>query len=68
MPPFTENHNMSQTKQKHVVILSGSGISAESGVETFRAADGLWANHSIEDVAEPEDWLRDPALVLDFYN
>jgi NAD-dependent deacetylase len=54
MPPFTENHNMSQTKQKHVVILSGAGISAESGVETFRAADGLWANHSIEDVAEPE--------------
>jgi NAD-dependent deacetylase len=59
---------MSQTKQKHVVILSGAGISAESGIETFRASAGLWANHPIEDVATPEGWQRNPALVLDFYN
>ena len=59
---------MSQTKQAHVVVLSGAGISAESGIETFRAADGLWANHPIEEVATPEGWQRNPALVLEFYN
>lgn len=53
---------------KKIVILSGSGISAESGIPTFRASDGLWENHRIEDVATPEAWARNPALVLDFYN
>ena len=55
-------------KQPHVVVLSGAGISAESGIETFRASDGLWANHRVEDVATPESWQRNPGLVLDFYN
>lgn len=53
---------------KHVVILSGAGISAESGLKTFRDAGGLWEGFRIEDVATPEAWQRDPQLVLDFYN
>jgi NAD-dependent deacetylase len=56
-----------ETRQK-VVVLSGAGISAESGVATFRDANGLWENHRIEDVATPEGFERDPALVLAFYN
>ena len=52
----------------HIVVLSGAGVSADSGVETFRDADGLWAQHRIEDVCTPEALHRDPALVLDFYN
>ncbi len=51
-----------------IVILTGAGISAESGIETFRADDGLWAQHRVEDVATPEGFVRDPALVVDFYN
>ncbi|WP_245932431.1 Sir2 family NAD+-dependent deacetylase [Isoalcanivorax indicus] len=51
-----------------VVILTGAGISAESGIRTFRGADGLWENHRLEDVATPEAFLRDPALVQRFYN
>lgn len=51
----------------HLVVLSGAGISAESGIETFRAADGLWANHPVEAVATPEGWRRDPERVLEFY-
>jgi NAD-dependent deacetylase len=51
-----------------IVILTGAGISAESGIETFRAEDGLWANHPVEDVATPEGFMRDPELVVDFYN
>lgn len=51
-----------------IVILSGAGISAESGLATFRDSDGLWCQYRIEDVASPEGWQRDPALVLDFYN
>lgn len=51
-----------------IVILTGAGISAESGLKTFRAADGLWENHRVEDVATPEAFLRDPALVHRFYN
>ncbi|MEE3038317.1 MAG: Sir2 family NAD-dependent protein deacetylase, partial [Candidatus Thermoplasmatota archaeon] len=50
-----------------VVILTGAGISAESGIKTFRDADGLWENHSIEDVATPYAWQRDPNLVWRFY-
>jgi len=51
-----------------VVILSGAGISAESGIATFRASDGLWEQHRVEDVATPEGFDRDPALVQSFYN
>ena len=54
--------------QPNLVILTGSGISAESGVPTFRAADGLWEGHRVEDVATPEAFSRDSALVQDFYN
>jgi NAD-dependent deacetylase len=54
-------------KQK-VAVLTGAGISAESGIKTFRDADGLWENHRIEDVATPEAWYNNPALVLEFYN
>jgi NAD-dependent deacetylase len=52
----------------NIVILTGAGISAESGVPTFRADDGLWLGHRVEDVATPEAFARDPALVQDFYN
>jgi len=52
----------------HIVTLTGAGISAESGIDTFRAADGLWENHAIEDVATPEGFARNPALVHNFYN
>lgn len=51
-----------------LVVLSGAGISAESGISTFRDSNGLWENHRIEDVATPEGWRRNPELVLDFYN
>lgn len=51
-----------------IVILTGAGVSAESGIPTFRAADGLWHSHSIEDVASPEGFRRDPGLVHRFYN
>ena len=54
--------------KKRFVILSGAGISAESGIATFRGADGLWEGHSIEEVASPEGFARNPELVLDFYN
>jgi NAD-dependent deacetylase len=53
---------------KNIVVFTGAGISAESGLKTFRAADGLWEEHRIEDVATPEAWRRDPELVLRFYN
>ncbi len=53
---------------KHLVVLSGAGISAESGIATFRDSDGLWENHSIEDVATPQGFERNPELVLRFYN
>lgn len=51
-----------------IVVLTGAGISAESGLATFRASDGLWENHHIEDVATPEGFDRDPLLVHRFYN
>jgi NAD-dependent deacetylase len=51
-----------------IVILTGAGISAESGLGTFRAEDGLWAQHRVEDVATPEGFARNPQLVVDFYN
>ena len=54
--------------KKNLVVLTGAGISAESGVSTFRDSDGLWEQHRVEDVASIEGWYRDPSLVLDFYN
>lgn len=54
-------------KQK-LVVLTGAGISAESGLKTFRDSDGLWEGYNVEDVATPHAWERDPALVLEFYN
>lgn len=53
---------------KKLTILSGAGISAESGIKTFRDGDGLWENHNVTDVASPEGWKKDRALVLEFYN
>lgn len=53
---------------KHIVVLSGAGMSAESGLKTFRDNNGLWENHRVEEVASPEAWRRDRALVLRFYN
>ena len=53
---------------RSVVVLTGAGISAESGIRTFRASDGLWEEHHIEDVASPEGFARDPELVHHFYN
>ncbi|WP_415226133.1 Sir2 family NAD+-dependent deacetylase [Psychromonas sp.] len=53
---------------KKIVVLTGAGISAESGIKTFRSADGLWENYPVEDVATPEGYKRNPNLVLDFYN
>ena len=50
-----------------IAILTGAGISAESGIQTFRASDGLWENHRVEDVATPEGFRRDPVLVWRFY-
>ncbi len=55
-------------KIQNIVILTGAGISAESGIKTFRDANGLWENHPIEDVASPEGFKRNPRLVYDFYN
>ncbi|MEZ8026187.1 Sir2 family NAD+-dependent deacetylase [Enterovibrio norvegicus] len=57
-----------QFPHRNIVVLTGAGISAESGIRTFRAQDGLWEEHRIEDVATPEGFARDPALVQDFYN
>ncbi|GAC1372673.1 MAG: NAD-dependent protein deacylase [Aquirhabdus sp.] len=54
--------------QPRVVVLTGAGISAESGIKTFRASDGLWEDHRIEDVASPEGFRRNPELVQHFYN
>ena len=54
--------------KKKIVVLTGAGVSAESGIKTFRDSDGLWENHRVEDVASIEGWYRNPRLVLDFYN
>ena len=53
---------------KKLIVLTGAGISAESGIATFRDSGGLWEGHKVEDVATPEGWMRNPELVLDFYN
>lgn len=54
--------------KKHIVILTGAGISAESGIKTFRGADGLWEGHDVMEVASPQGFANNPELVLDFYN
>ena len=54
--------------KKNLVVLSGSGISAESGISTFRGGNGLWDNVPVEEICTPEGWIRNPAKVLRFYN
>ena len=54
--------------KKKLVILTGAGVSAESGISTFRDSNGLWDNYNVEDVASIEGWSRNPQLMLDFYN
>ena len=54
--------------KKHIVVLTGAGMSAESGIKTFRDADGLWEGHDVMEVATPEGFAANPELVLDFYN
>ena len=54
--------------RKRITVLTGAGVSAESGISTFRDSDGLWENHNVQDVASIEGWYRDSSLVLDFYN
>jgi len=53
---------------KHLVVLTGAGISAESGIKTFRDADGLWEGHDVMEVATPQGFAKNPELVLEFYN
>lgn len=53
---------------KKIVVFTGAGISAESGIKTFRDSGGLWEEHKVDDVATPEGWKKNPAMVLDFYN
>ncbi|HKL03845.1 MAG TPA: Sir2 family NAD-dependent protein deacetylase, partial [Cryomorphaceae bacterium] len=55
-------------RKKRISILTGAGVSAESGIDTFRDSGGLWEKHAIEDVATPEAWHRNRDLVMDFYN
>ncbi len=54
--------------KKRIVVFTGAGISAESGLKTFRDSGGLWEDYKVEDVATPEAWEKDPGMVLDFYN
>ena len=63
--------NMNDNKEKYmkrIVVLTGAGMSAESGIYTFRDSGGLWEKHSVEEVCTPEGYARNPKLVLDFYN
>ena len=57
-----------ETTKKRLVVLTGAGMSAESGISTFRDSNGLWENYRVEDVATPEGFARNPDMVLDFYN
>jgi len=59
---------VAMSKPRNIVILTGAGISAESGIDTFRSEGGLWEQHRVEDVATPEAFVRDPDLVLRFYD
>ena len=60
--------NLNFKAMKHIVVLTGAGISAESGIKTFRDADGLWEGHDVMEVASPQGFKANPKLVLDFYN
>lgn len=64
----TDNAIIRSKMKKKIVVLTGAGISAESGLKTFRDGDGLWMGYNIEDVATPGAFKKDPKLVLDFYN
>jgi NAD-dependent deacetylase len=70
MPCSAQNEILNKPikKMKKIVVLTGAGISAESGIQTFRDIDGLWEGHKVEDVASPEGWKKNKQLVLDFYN
>jgi len=57
-----------EAAKPHIVVLTGAGISAESGLKTFRDSDGLWMGYNVYDVASPAGWKKDPAQVLNFYN
>ena len=57
-----------KSRPESIVVLTGAGVSAESGIDTFRASDGLWENHPVEEVATPEGFAANPQLVYDFYN
>ena len=61
-------HLLKLTANSEIFVLTGAGISKESGIQTFRDQDGLWNNHRVEDVATPEAFYRNPALVYEFYN
>jgi len=61
-------HLLQLTANQEIFVLTGAGISKESGIQTFRDQDGLWNNHRVEDVATPEAFYRNPALVYEFYN
>lgn len=65
---MSASHQHPNSDKKRLVVLTGSGISAESGITTFRDAGGLWENYSVMDVASIEGWYKNPELVLDFYN
>ncbi len=65
---FYIDNRLNDMKKVNIVVLTGAGISAESGIQTFRSADGLWEEHRVEDVATPEGFERDPQLVQRFYN
>lgn len=65
---FYIDNRLNDMKKVNIVVLTGAGISAESGIQTFRSADGLWEEHRVEDVATPEGFERSPQLVQSFYN
>lgn len=65
---FYQDYKSTPTTLPKIVVLTGAGISAESGIRTFRSSDGLWEEHRVEDVATPEGFARDPLLVHNFYN
>lgn len=60
--------SLHMASQQHIVVLTGAGISAESGLKTFRDSDGLWNGYDVYEVASPRGWRKNPKLVLDFYN
>lgn len=68
VPKMNKNPNINFHMKPHIVILTGAGISAESGIKTFRDANGLWEGHNVMEVATPEGFNRNPELVLNFYN